>query len=265
MRPADPERRQRLGGGLRRGPRPRIRARPHRLYVAEVLALRRPDLSRKSALLRRHLSRAAGGARRAPALCDRDGRHRGPRRHARAHARRRLAPAARARLRDPSPAAGAFPRRTDFGRRTAGTPAVLESHPPVCGGRGRCARIHALHGRGRILQSHRSHRRGAARNGRQPGRVAGKGTRRHALRAGRRFAGRSRADTARDARRARRGDLRRQAARACLRHARRTGCGPRRRPAGAAGIAASAPRAIRPSLEDVFVRLVERPAQQEAS
>ncbi|MFX1737685.1 ABC transporter ATP-binding protein [Paraburkholderia sp. A1RI_3L] len=33
----------------------------------------------------------------------------------------------------------------------------------------------------------------------------------------------------------------------------------------AAGIAASAPRAIRPSLEDVFVRLVERPAQQEAS
>jgi ABC-2 type transport system ATP-binding protein len=31
----------------------------------------------------------------------------------------------------------------------------------------------------------------------------------------------------------------------------------------AAGIAASAPKAIRPSLEDVFVRLVERPAQQE--
>ena len=46
------------GRGHRRGARTREGARAHRLHVAEILALRRPDGDGESALLRRRLRRA---------------------------------------------------------------------------------------------------------------------------------------------------------------------------------------------------------------
>ena len=123
----------------------------HRLHVAEVLALRRPDGGREHRLLRRHLRRAAGEAAAAARLC---AAHGGPGRQAQDHdapAPRRLETAAGAGLRDPSRAADSVSGRAHQRRGPDRAAQFLGPDLPAFRGGPHHLRQHALHGRSRIL------------------------------------------------------------------------------------------------------------------
>ncbi len=93
--------------------------RQHRLHVAALLALRRPDRGGEHRLLRRALRRAARAPRRAARLGARDGRAHGERaRRITGELPLGLEAAARARLRGPPRAAAPLPRRAHLGRRS---------------------------------------------------------------------------------------------------------------------------------------------------
>ena len=192
-----------------------------------------------------------------PRLRARDGGPGRAREDADPRSRRRLAPAAGARLRDPARAADRVSRRADRRRRPGVAPSVLApDRPPVAAGHDG-ARHDPLPGRSRALPPHRRDERRQARGAGHDARAQA-GVCRPADHGSAGALGRGR-----DAR-----------ARARCRRWRRPACSARRstpccahatrRPASvvaglrAAGVTATSVVPVEPSLEDVFLDLVER-------
>ena len=105
-------------------------------------------------------------AGRASRLRHRDGRTRRPRDDARARSFRRMAPAARARMRDSSRAADPLSRRADRRRRSAVAPPVLAAHRHAVAVRGDRAGDDALPRRSGAMPPRRAHSRRAPRDDR---------------------------------------------------------------------------------------------------
>src|SRR5207248_1458924 len=105
--------RLRHGRRRRRQPRSGGGQAAHRLHVAALFALRAADRRSEHQLLRRHLRPRSHAARCAPPIRARYGGPRRPGAAARRRSRRRVAPAARRPLRDPSRAARRLSRRAD--------------------------------------------------------------------------------------------------------------------------------------------------------
>ena len=107
---------------------PEASAREHRLHVAEVLALRRSFGDGESALLRRRLWGQGRAPRGAAEVRHRHGGAQGRDGRARRRPFRRLEAAARAWLRGAARAGDPVPRRADLGRRSRLAPPLLGPH-----------------------------------------------------------------------------------------------------------------------------------------
>ena len=198
--------------------------------------------------------RAAGGA---PALRARDGRPHRPRGHAGARSRGRVAAAPGARLRDPPRAGDPLPRRADRRRRSAVAPPVLAPHRRALAAGRDGPRHDPLPGRSGALPSRRADSRRPARRARHDRRgeadLQGPADRRSAGAAG----------GGRDARARRDAGGREDEP---LRHgrARRAAEPTRATPAALGarladeGLAVDDITEVLPSLEDVFLDVVER-------
>ena len=257
LRPAPTDERHGHGGRRRRRARSRGGEAAHRLHVAEVLALRGADRRPEHPLLRRRVRPRGRTLRAAPGLRARDGGPGRTREDADQGAGRRMAPAAGAGLRDPPRAADRVSRRADRRRRSGVAPSVLATdRPPVAAGHDG-ARHDALPRRSGALPSHRGDERRQARGAGHHARAQA-GVRRPSHHGSAGAVGRGRDAGARsDAARSRRPACSaRPSTRFCDRARPRrpawsTGC-------ARAGVAATSVVPVEPSLEDVFLDLVER-------
>ena len=204
----------------------------------------------------------ARAVRRAAPLRARDGRPRGPRDDAAARPAGRLAPAPGARLRDPPRAADPLPRRADRRRRPdLAAPVLAPDRPALALGRHR-ARDDALPGRGGVLPPDRAHPRRAAGGARHDERAEAD-LRGPPDRRGPHADSRS-TSCGRSTRwpRSRRRSLFGTAVHAVLR-SRAVSTGRHRRPARRPrGSTSSRWSRLQPSLEDVFLDVVEKAARE---
>ena len=117
LRTAHADRRGRDGRRARYPRRAGSRKKDHRLYVAEILPLRRSHRGREHRLLRRGLQGPKGKERGAQGLGPDDGRDRGQEKGPDGDARYGFQTTPRPRLRRPSRASRPVPRRADVRRR----------------------------------------------------------------------------------------------------------------------------------------------------
>ena len=171
----------------------------------------------------------------------------------------RLAAAPRARLRDPPRAADPVPRRADRRRRSAVAPAVLAPHRRALARRRDGARDDALPRRGRALPPPRDHPRGPAGGARHDARAEGRSSRTGPIVEVRTpEAGGRRCERSTRCRRSRRAACSARRSTPCCRAGRQARRGAPPAASQDRGVAVSSIETVQPSLEDVFLDVVEK-------